>query len=353
MSGRQASLPVRRDPELQAVLDRMLDRGLASAAVALFGDAAGIERYAAAGRTRLEGGRSVRAGDRFDLASLTKPFTASLALVLDERGRLPLETRLGDIWDDLPGRLGRRSLEALLRHRSGLRPWTPLYRRARTVEGAVRHLLSEKAQTTCLERYGDLDYILWGLSAERALGKPYEALLRRHLLAPLGVRGVRSSPGPSSSVVECGLGNEREVELAREQGVAVGARRRPAVGSAQDGNADFLGGIAGHAGLFGSALDLWRLAGEWLSPGRVLAARSVRGALVGGRRYGLGWQRRTLTGSSGAALGSSAYGHLGYTGGSLWIDPRRDAIMVLLAHRTSSEADLKPWRRRFHRMVLG
>ncbi len=342
------------DAELRRLLDGLVEARLVSAAVAVAGTAAGIERHAAAGRTRRAGGRAVRMADRFDLASLTKPCTATLSLALAERGLLPLGARLGDIWGQrVAGRLARRSLESLLRHRSGLLAWAPLYRRSTDPGGAASYLLSEAAQTTCLERYGDLGYILWGLSAERALGVPFETLLRRHLLAPLDMAATGSAPGVRSAVVECALGNDREVSLSAEQGISVGRRPAPAVGAVQDGNARFLGGIAGHAGLFGSAADLWRLASEWLAPRRVLSPPAVRSALTGGRLYALGWVRRTLRGSGGPALSPSAFGHVGFTGGSLWIDPRRNAIMVLLAHRTSVEADLKPWRRRFHRLVLG
>lgn len=351
----QAALRARdRDPELQALLDGMIGGGLVTAIVALAGSPAGVDRHAAAGVTRRVGGRTVRPVDRFDLASLTKPFTAALALVLDRRGLLPLEVRVGDIW---PGRaaprLADRRLESLLRHRSGLGAWTPLYRRSRTVEGAIRYLLSAAALSTRRERYSDLDYILWGLSAERALGQPYESLLRRYLVKPLGLRRVGSSPGGLASVVECRMGNRREVALAAEQGIAVGARPGPDVGTVQDGNARFLGGLAGHAGLFASASELWCLATEWLAPRRVLPADAVASALAGGRRFNLGWVRATVRGSAGPTLGAGSFGHLGFTGGSLWIDGRRDAIMLMLAHRTSERVDLKPWRRRFHRMVLG
>ncbi len=342
------------DPELERLLERLNDASLVTAAVAVVGDARGIRRHASVGRTRRVGGRAVRPGDRFDLASLTKPFTASLALSLDQRGLLPLETRIGEIWGAKAApRLADRTLESLLRHRSGMRSWSPLYRRARTADGALRHLLSEEILATRRERYGDPDYILWALAAEHALGRPLEELFGRYLLRPLGLGGVGPQPGDRATVVECRLGNEREVELAAVQGVPVRVIPGPGVGAVQDGNARFLGGLAGHAGLFGSALDLWRLANEWLAPGPALSARSVERALTGGRRFTLGWTRRTLHGSGGPALGPESFGQIGFTGGSLWIEPRRGAIMILLAHRTSVDSDLGPWRRRFHRLVLG
>lgn len=353
MSAGRARLPGERDPELQSLLAGMLESGDAAAAVALAGNTAGIDRLAVAGRTRADDGRRLRGSELFDLASLTKPFTASLALALDRIGALPLDTGVGELWGAAAApRLADRTLEALLRHRAGLRAWAPLYRRAKTRAGALRFLLSGDALDTRRERYGDLGYVLWALSAERALGASYGSLLRRHLLEPLGLRRVRGSPEDRAVVVESRLDNRREVELAAAQGIAVARIRGPRAGAAQDGNARFMGGLSGHAGLFGAAEDLWRLAAEWLAPDRVLTTASVRGALAGGRRFALGWARRTVRGSAGPYLSPDSFGHVGFTGGSLWIDPSRDAIMVLLAHRTSVEADLAPWRRRFHRIIL-
>ena len=341
------------DPELQGLLDRMVSGGQASAAVALSGSPKRLEAVAAAGRTRVPDGRAVRPTDRFDLASLTKLFSATLALVLDETGLLPLSTPVGRIWGErVKSRLADLPLEALLRHRAGLRAWTPLYRRCTSRRAVLDLLLSDRALNDRRERYSDLDYLLWGLSVERAQGTSYERLLRRHVLRPLGVLGrggARWAPGDRPDVVATRLGNEQERSLAAAQGVAVASRGGPPVGVVQDGNARFLKDPTAHAGLFGSALHLWNLAAEWLAPTRLPIAGSLERALAGGRSFTLGWRRRTVRGSGGPALSAVAFGHLGFTGGSVFVDPESDRIMILLAHRVSAANDLKSWRRSFHR----
>jgi CubicO group peptidase (beta-lactamase class C family) len=121
----------------------------------------------------------------------------------------------------------------------------------------------------------------------------------------------------------------------------------------QDGNARFLmkrGGLTGHAGLFGTARDLWKLGAEWAAPRRLLKQEAVAKALTG-RPFLLGWWRRTLRGSAGPALPPGSFGHTGFTGGSLWIDPTRQRVLVLLAHRTSPGDDFNRWRRRFHALA--
>jgi CubicO group peptidase (beta-lactamase class C family) len=131
----------------------------------------------------------------------------------------------------------------------------------------------------------------------------------------------------------------------------------------QDGNARFaqrLGKrLLGSAGLFGRVEDLWRLGAEWLVPGKLLSPEGVAQALGGigrrapirGDRFVLGWWRRTLHGGAGESLSPESFGHTGFTGGSLWIDPRRQRIAVLLSHRTDPASDMNWWRRRFHKLA--
>jgi len=286
---------------------------------------------------------------RFDLASLTKPFVATLALVLDREARLPLDLEVGEILHEAASLLARRSLEDLLRHRAGLQPWAPLARLARTPETAVRALAGGRFGGAAPGTYSDLGYILWGVAAERALGAPLAVLLDRHLLLPLGLAGrVAASPGTERNVLPIHLDNRRERELARALGIPLGHRPPPPPGVPQDGNARWLGGLAGHAGLFGDVESLLALGREWLAPGRALGAAQVARALSGTGPYALGWARRRVRGSAGPALSPASFGHTGFTGGSLWLDPERGLLLALAGHRRRFDPDLNPWRRRFH-----
>jgi CubicO group peptidase (beta-lactamase class C family) len=213
-----------------------------------------------------------------------------------------------------------------------------------------------EASRRARDRYSDLDYILWGFAAERLLGSGLESLLRRALLDPMGVSGgVRVSPGRRAGVLPCLCDTDREVELAAQQGLRIARRGPPARGEPQDGNARFLGSLAGHAGLFVTADAMTALAREWL---RALEGRSplleraaARDALAGTGEYALGWARRRVGGSSGPALSRSSFGHVGFTGGSVWVDPDRGAIYLLLAHRTAASSPLNAARRRFHELA--
>jgi CubicO group peptidase (beta-lactamase class C family) len=201
--------------------------------------------------------------------------------------------------------------------------------------------------------YSDLGYLLWGLTVELALGEPLAAALSRHVLAPLGLREVAAWPGTRPDVVLSRLDTDRETELAarRPWTVVLPPLGPPPLGVPQDGNARFLGRLAGHAGLFGTAADVFRLAVEWLEPGRVLTRGQVDSALSGRGDYALGWARRRVRGSAGPALGRCAFGHTGFTGTSVWIDPERrpsGQVRILLAHRTRPDSDFNRLRRAFH-----
>ncbi len=311
-------------------------------------------------------------GELYDAASLTKPFVATLALVLDQAGVLPLSTRISDVLPAARPALGDRTAEDLLRHRSGLKAWFPL--EALELPGKLHAALlgwfgARAPLGAPPGTYSDLGFILWTLLAEAATGARLADLLLAEVISPLGLRlgrevGEPSSTGPirqgpvrpgvPKGIVECGLDGEREVELAAELGIRI-LRRADARwrGEPQDGNARFLGGVPGHAGLFVTVEALLVLGHEWLAPGTVLRPESVRRALAGpAGRHALGWARRRRSGSAGAALSRSAYGHTGFTGGSLWIDPERGLIAALVAYRRTSALDLGPLRRSFHRLAV-
>jgi CubicO group peptidase (beta-lactamase class C family) len=341
---------------LEKLLAKMAAAGVASAAVGLVATEGKIAWEGSAGETR-----DADAATRFDYASLTKPFMATLALTLDARGVLPLATRIGDVWPRAQPALARRPLSDLLRHRSGLAAWTPIYHRCRSVEEAVELILTGGERGDLLGAragtYSDLGYILWGRAAEVTTGAPLALLLESRVLAPLGLVSVEPTPGARPHIADIArsrMGTGQEVKLAAKQGFIVPDLGPPPVGTPQDGNGRFLvglgagDGVCGHAGLFGSARDLWRLGVEWLAPGRLLKPEGVTAALAGSGPFALGWWRRTLRGSAGPALPSTAFGHTGFAGNSFWIDPEGRRIFVMLASRCDPAADMNHWRRRFN-----
>jgi CubicO group peptidase (beta-lactamase class C family) len=346
---------------VRVFLDGLVRQGVVSSAVALVGTREEIELEEAAGQARE--GVPAEISTRFDHASVTKPFVATLALVLDAEGALPLGTRIGDVWPAAHARLARRPLSDLLRHRSGVAGWTPLYHRCRSLGEAVELIVRGGAVGggtdgdlvgARMGTYSDLGFILFGWAAEISTGTALAELLRSRVLFPLGLAGVEATPGEQPDLAESHMGTGQEVRLAARQGLAIPDLGPPPLGRSQDGNCRFLAGIGemcGHAGLFGGARDLWRLGAEWLAPGRLLNPESVAAALAGGGPFALGWWRRRLHGSGGRALSSTAFGHTGFAGNSIWIDPERGRIFVLLGSRIDPFMDIHRWRRRFHRVA--
>lgn len=379
MTARQRSPIVR----LERLVDSLVELGAVSSVVALVGGPRGIEWGRAAGWARR--GIAAHAADvatRFDFASLTKPVVATLALTLDATGELPLATRLGEVAEpgevSCPAGWADRQLAELLRHGVGMQAWTPLYARCRGVDEARALLRSGELTGARAGTYSDLDFLVWGFLAERALGRPLASLVGERVLGPLGMTETSAFGGiggmDAGIVAESLMDTGREVELAAGQGYAIEPLPAPAPGEPQDGNARFLtaamaasesatvspssaGFLCGHGGLFGTAADLWRLGAEWLAPGRLLQESAVAAALApsGGQTpparpglFALGWWRRRHRGSGGPALSASAFGHSGFAGGSLWIDPPSSRIYVLLGHRIAPSVNLNRWRRRFH-----
>lgn len=340
-----------RGAALRAFLDRLVTGGLASAAVAhverrgrlVFGAARGEESR----------GEAATPATRFDLSSITKPFVATLALALDASGALPLAARVGDLAPEAAGRAARTPLERLLRHRAGLVPWAPLETLCRRPAAVRARLLADDLWRARGPAYSDLGYILWALLAEGALGAPLDGLLERGVLRPLALRSVGFRPGARPGVARTALDRAREAALAAELGLALTrSAAAPPRGTVQDGNARFLGGVAGHAGLFGAAADVAALARAWLDAKAPLRRASVARALgPPAGEYALGWARRRVRGTAGAAFSAAAFGHAGSTGTTVWADPANGVVAVLLAHRASG-VDWRPLRREFHRLAV-
>jgi len=344
-------------------VDDLVATGQVTAAVAMVQRRDRLPEVAVAGRVDAvrvdadcvdadESERRVGPDGLFDLASLTKTLSGTLALVLDQSGDLPLATSLGEIWSAVDDRLARTTVEDLLRHRAGLRRWMPLYAVCSSPQELAPRLLDGQWVDATPPAYSDLDYLLWGLSVEHALGTTYAELLNQRVLTVLGSSEFSWSGGGEDRLVACCLPTGREVELAAAVGLQIDELPAPDRGRPQDGNCRFLGRPMGHAGMFGTASGLLALARAFLEPGSLLSTAAVDRALGGADRFATGWFRRSET-AAGRVLGERAFGHEGFTGGSLWVDPDGGLMAVLLAHRASLTVDLSEARVGFHRLALG
>jgi CubicO group peptidase (beta-lactamase class C family) len=276
---------------------------------------------------------------------------ATLALVLDHLGTMELGEQVKGVFPGAASELAVVSLASLLRHCGGLQPWAPLALLCQSLAEVDEYLTGGNCLGAEPGTYGDLGYILWSRCAEKHTGLSLRQLVHKYLVAG-GLKVMASGDFPPREANRCRVDGRREAELARDQGFYLKSCPAPMRGEVQDGNARFLGGLAGHAGLFASAADLWRLGALWLSPQGLLTRTTVENALGGEGKHALGWWRGPFDASASGVLSDESFGHPGFTGSCLWVDPRRELVLVLAAHRTSVEVDMTPWRRRYFEAVV-
>ena len=340
-------------------LARCVERGRMSGASYWVGRPRHVLAHGAVGRVAVAGERVTEATP-FDLASLTKPLaTATLYLLLEQEGTIEGRASIETWLPEAAGTpLGRLPLECLASHDSGLPAWAPLAARARDLAGylaeIVRLVATEPGPRGV---YSDLGYILLGAALERATGTDLARLFERRIAWPLGLSRLGFAAAGRGDAAATEEGNEYERVLAGAAGAGYRWRTRIPRGEVHDANAHGLGGVAGHAGLFGTAEEVACVCGEWLEPERLPLGASARERLLraassDGRTLGL-----VLAAHSRAARGvlpDNAPGHTGFTGTSLWLDPQVGGIYVLLTNRVHPRVvprDFQYLRRGFHRLA--
>lgn len=282
------------------------------------------------GVTRL-GGPPTDEATRFDLASLSKVVaTLPSVLALVEAKSVTLDDPVKKFfsqagWFQTPS-LGDVTVRQLLTHSSGLPAWRPLFAEVSTRLSALGSVLQTSlAHPAGQVVYSDLGFMLLGAVVERVSGTRLDAFAAEHVFGPLGMSAT-------------GYGPLTNVKVAATEDC--GWRGRLLEGEVHDENAFVFDGVAGHAGLFATAADLARYAQAWLSGSAPFASEAllqeatreqVRGPE--GVRRGLGWQLSGAGSSAGHYASPCAYGHTGFTGTSLWLDPDRDRFGVLLTNR--------------------
>ncbi len=265
-------------------------------------------------------------GSRFDLASLTKLATTALLLSFVRDRLLGLDTPLREIVPDFRGgRKDQVTLAEVLTHTAGLRWWKPLWQEARSIDEAVWLAAAEPlARDPGTFAYSDLGYVMLTAGLAHAGGGGFRALIRERVLAPVEATDCDFVPTHPAACVA----TERDT----------GWRGRRIRGEVHDENAFAMGGVSGHAGLFGTAADvaaIGRIFRDGAVIGNELAALArqehARGDNV---RRGLGLALRAPDGPMvGRHFGADAFGHTGFTGTSLWVDPDQDLTVVLLTNR--------------------
>ena len=264
----------------------------------------------------------------YDLASLTKVLaTSAAAMVLYDRGKLKLDTPVGRYLPEFRrGDKARVTVRDLLTHRSGLPAGRDL-RAARTARQARKLVLETplEAPPGAHTQYSDVGADVLGFVIEAIAGERLDRFVSRTIYRRLGLRNTLFLPG-----------RDRRARIAPTENYP--PRGYPLRGEVHDEAAYELGGVSGHAGLFATASDLAVFAQMMLNGGTYKGVRIVSDTTVArftGRTAGsraLGWDTCIGGGSCGFYLGSRAYGHTGYTGTSLWIDPDRQTFVIVLTN---------------------
>lgn len=383
---------------VESVLDTAVESGVIPGAVALVRHRGRVVFHQAVGQARSsDATRSMSLDTRFDLASLTKPLVgAGVALALVDRGAVSLDEEITRFLPELRSVHGKGvTFRRLLSHSAGIRGWRPLYVWARTRDDILEVVngLGLAAEPGTRFEYSDVSFIVLGIALERIGGSRLDDLAGELLFAGLGLERTSYTPtGPAEDFAVTERGNAFERRMAEWAGLDFSDWRTEFhPGEVNDGNSHYaLGGVSAHAGLFSDARDLgvlgemWRNEGIWegrrILSSAVIAAATSDQAPAGARR-GLGWElmksgapslaelSRADAGffpptsspfsprSSGELLSDHAFGHTGFTGTSMWIDPERELVMVLLTNATHPVVDLdKPvnaLRAKFHNAVVG
>ncbi|MCI0349783.1 MAG: beta-lactamase family protein [Acidobacteriales bacterium] len=267
----------------------------------------------------------------FDVASLTKPVaTTAMAMMLYERSLLDLDLPAATVVPELTSRDSRSqqiTLRSLLTHSSGLPAHARLYEAAKGEEvfrAACRLPLNATPGTRA--EYSDIGYIVLGKALERLANEELDGFCKREIFGPLGM--TRTMFRPPAAI-------RSSIPPTRAD-----SQQGPIQGTVDDENASAMGGIAGHAGLFSNAGDLAIFANCLLKGGSPVFRPDVvdlftsRQRLPGESSWALGWDTPTTPSQSGTYLSPRSYGHLGFTGTSLWIDPDRQLAITLLTNRT-------------------
>ena len=341
----------------------------------------------------------------YDMASLTKPLVTALLVVrFAERGILDLKAPLASYLSEFADRSREITLFELLTHTSGLPNWRPLYLEAQTraeVPAAISRALLEP-YSLYEERgviYSDLNYIVLGFVLERVTGERLDELAKREIFDPLGLKRTMFNPPPELRQEIAATEHGQTFELANAVADVTARRRLMGIdtpvrfaaddhdasllelsvtgpsggpsssssryhwrknliwGEVHDGNAHFMGGVAGHAGLFSTARESFRLANQFLPGTELLKPGSIdlfnENFTPGcATSRSIAWiLAETPDCSAGPALPLTALGHNGFTGTSIWMDPHKRRVFVLLTNRVHPRVDaidMKGIRQRFN-----
>jgi len=302
-----------------------------------------------------QGAEDVTLSTIFDIASVTKVVaTTSMAMSLYERDQLNLRQPIIKLLPEFEAADKRRravTIEMLLAHSSGLPAYEKLFLHARDRASLLHSALQvplEKNPGTHAE-YSDIGFILLGELLERIAGEHLDVFCSRQVLAPLGMRSTNFRPNLERRSSIPPTRNDQDF------------RHRIVQGEVHDENASVMGGVSGHAGLFSNTSDLMHFSATMLGLGTQLFRSETIETFIRrhdtppGTSRALGWDTPSSPSQSGKHFSHGSFGHLGYTGTSLWIDAERGIAIALLTNRTWPDNQsqlIKQVRPAFHDAVM-
>lgn len=357
-------------PSIESLLVRGRNAGLFCGAIAGWIQSGGSLHTVSVGKTSLvPPGSAITEETWFDLASLTKPLVGTTLTLLALRdGGVALTDRVDQhLGETANTAIGEARVLDLLTHTSGLPAWRPLYCLSRgLLENAVDALAGIDLEYRPGEKvvYSCLGFLVLREILDQVFDRSVENTFADEVLVPLKLeRRLGFLPDLKIHTLAAGaLSPKAEAEYARELGFDAELIPNTAPHLPDDGNTRFLRGVSLNAGLFGSIAGVTTLANHYLaSEASLLSRQEIRQATMNRTaeqhlHRALGWQMATSEGcSAGSVLSPEAFGHTGFTGTSLWVDPTRELIVALLANRHHPghrDSDLHPIRRRLHSLIV-
>jgi CubicO group peptidase (beta-lactamase class C family) len=361
------------NPEITSLLTSRIHAGDFPSAVYIVAENSQVV-FAGALGDAVRGPEQVPASFRtiYDLASLTKPLvTGLLCARLVESGEINLDDSIArHLPEFLRNDKRDITIRHLVSHSSGLPAWRPLYLLSESPERALEAIAGEDLMRKPGEKvvYSDLGFIALGFLLQRLAGVGLPQLAQKEIFEPLRLETTFFNPTAAyrTGIAACETGNAYERDMCERDfpDRSYSAWRSELIwGEVHDGNAHFLGGAAGHAGLFSNAEETLRLANQFLGNHSKLLSDATCRLFCQNLTEGLNearsfaWQLAvTKDSTAGPSLPGTAFGHTGFTGTSCWIDSQTERVFILLTNRTHSRAlpfaNINAVRREFHTLAV-
>lgn len=314
----------------------------------------------------------------YDLASLTKVLVTGLLWAkFIENGAVELDDEVCVFFKDFAIEpKWEITIENLLTHTSGFVAWKPFYLSANKAVWQPSEIVFKQIVAEPLENppdakviYSDFNFLMLYFLLEELQGEKFEAVARQDIFEPLNLKRTFFNPPKEfqNEIAACEFGNEYEKQISIEQGFKIrnpqsAIRSQLIWGEVHDGNCYFMNGVSGHAGLFSTAAEVFKIALQFLPRTTQLLKPETCDLFKTNFTRNLNEARsfafelaETPNSTASRALASNSFGHLGFTGTSLWIEPETERIFILLTNRTHRAlpfVNINSTRRRFHELAV-